>query len=475
MVVTGAPMVRVVVVNFDGGAMTQRCLDALLATEHPADRLEIVVVDNASLDGLLWVLAERYPTVRVIESDVNEGFARGCNLAMSDLEGIDYLALVNNDAIVEPGWLAPLLETCAPAGVGAACPKLLLNLWARTVFIEAPVVHSLDDRVVGVGVSGVRMDGVDVRHEVRFDERFWPPWSATGRSAAARWTKQPVASMWWSPEHISVGDVTEVDLEIVASASTTVRVGDPPTTRVDVAPTMVARPAGRNAAGRNAAGRNGAGANEPGTAVTVPVGPLRRIVNSAGGQLYHGWHGGDRGFLEPDIGQYDTPAEVFSWCGGAVVLKADYLREVGIFDPTFFLYYEDFDLSWRGRAAGWTYRYDPRSVVLHEHAYSSKAGSEFFNFWVDRNRRLTLVKNAPWPVAVRAVAGSLLSFARDIAQHLRSRWQQRRPPSPRWTRARCVALLRVWGGVPSAVRERRRIDRTRVVDRSAIESWMVTK
>ena len=74
-------MVRVVVVNFDGGAVTLRCLDALLAS-HRADLLEIVVVDNASVDGVLWTLREKYPQVRLIVSDTNEGFARGCNLAL---------------------------------------------------------------------------------------------------------------------------------------------------------------------------------------------------------------------------------------------------------------------------------------------------------------------------------------------------------------------------------------------------------
>lgn len=443
-----APMVRVVVINFDGGAVTLRCLDALLETEHPAERLEIVVVDNASVDGLLWVLAERYPRVRVIVSDTNEGFARGCNLAMVDLEGVDYVALVNNDAIVEPGWLAPLLDTCAADGVGAACPKLLLNVQAHTVLIDTPITQHVDGRAVGVGVEAVRLGGVDVRHEVRVDERFWNPWESTGVWPHARWTKQPQASIWWVPSAISAATGDVVELEMVAPEATTVAIGDGADMRT------VHLPQGRSV-------------------VSVPVGPLRRIVNSAGGQLFAGWHGGDRGFLEPDLGQYDAPAEVFAWCGGAVVLKADYLRQVGIFDPTYFLYYEDFDLSWRGRTAGWNYRYDPRSVVLHEHAYSSKEGSDFFRFWVDRNRRLTLVKNAPWPVALRAVAGAALAVGRETLRHVRRR--RFGVPSPRWLRSRLVDLARVWGGVPSALRERRRIERTRVVEQAEISRWMVTK
>jgi GT2 family glycosyltransferase len=40
------PIVRVVVLNFDGGDMTLECLDSLLATDWPSDRLDIVMVDN---------------------------------------------------------------------------------------------------------------------------------------------------------------------------------------------------------------------------------------------------------------------------------------------------------------------------------------------------------------------------------------------------------------------------------------------
>ncbi len=51
---------------------------------------------------------------------------------------------------------------------------------------------------------------------------------------------------------------------------------------------------------------------------------------------------------------------MFAWCGGAVLLRADYLVDVGTFDERFFLYYEDTDLSWRGRHKGWRYQYVPR-------------------------------------------------------------------------------------------------------------------
>lgn len=442
-------MVRVIVVNFDGGAVTLRCLDALLATDHPADDLEIVVVDNASVDGLVWTLREQYPQVKVIVSDSNEGFARGCNLAMADLDGVDFVALVNNDTVVDPGWLTPLIAASEPVDVGAVCSKMLFNQHARAVVVEGPVEHLLpDERAVGVGVRGVKADGEDRFYTVRYDERFWADERAFRNDHGIKWAKQPIASLWWPVEEDAPAEDVVVTLSVPNGG--TVRVGD-----------------GRNWQTVDVA--------EDGTDVSLHIEGWLRIVNSAGGGLYAGWHGGDRGFMEPDLGQYDEPAEVFSWCGGAVLLKADYLRDVGVFDPTFFLYYEDFDLSWRGRSRGWRYVYAPESLVLHEHAFSSQQGSEFFRFWVDRNRRLMLVKNAPAPVALRAVGGIFTMFLRELAQHTKAQLARKRPPSPWWLKHRLINLGKVLDGLPHAWRERRRIASGRSVGNDVIARWTVTK
>ncbi len=441
---TNPPFVRVVVINFDGGPVTLRCLDALLASEYPRDRMEIVLVDNASVDGLNWVIKERYPDVVLIESDVNEGFARGCNLGIGDLTGVDLVALVNNDAIVEPDWVWRLLEGFTDERVGAVVPKLLLNIHARTVLVRSERLDTDEEgRCVGVKVHAAVLNGdrqgLADAPEIRYDERFWPD---------DHTAKAPLAAMWWESEPGAPPD--ELTLQLSSRTPTTATIG------------------------------------EPGHEITVEVGPTpvtveftlrdhRRIVNSAGGALYTGWFGGDRGFLEPDIGQYDEPADVFSWCGGATLLRADYLREVGLFDPTYFLYYEDFDLSWRGRSAGWAYRYQPAATVFHEHAYSSKAGSEFFNYWVDRNRRLTLVKNAPAGVALRAVAGSIPRVTRFLARHTMNQARRLRPPSPTVVGDQLAGYWRFVRALPRALRERRRIARASTVSRQSIASWTVHK
>ena len=81
----------------------------------------------------------------------------------------------------------------------------------------------------------------------------------------------------------------------------------------------------------------------------------RDIVNNVGSIVFEDGYGADRGFLEPDEGQYQEPVEVFAWCGGSVLLRPRYLADVGLFDERFFLYYEDTDLSRaRAHAAGAT-------------------------------------------------------------------------------------------------------------------------
>ncbi len=58
----------------------------------------------------------------------------------------------------------------------------------------------------------------------------------------------------------------------------------------------------------------------------------------------------------------------------------------GLFDERFFMYYEDTDLAWRGRARGWRYRYVPDAVLRHVHAATSVEGSPLFRHYVERNR-----------------------------------------------------------------------------------------
>ena len=98
------PLCSIVIVNFRGAEDTIECLGALRALDWPADRLEVIVVDNASGDGSASSIRAAAPSVKLVESERNRGFAGGCNLGIHRAKG-EYVALINSDARPDPGWL----------------------------------------------------------------------------------------------------------------------------------------------------------------------------------------------------------------------------------------------------------------------------------------------------------------------------------------------------------------------------------
>jgi len=100
------PLVSLVIVNWNGLRFLPECWAALRAQTYPA--VEVIVVDNGSTDGSLAWLAEQVPAPQVIRNGFNRGFAAANNQGIRQAQG-QYVALLNNDAYPEPGWLAALV------------------------------------------------------------------------------------------------------------------------------------------------------------------------------------------------------------------------------------------------------------------------------------------------------------------------------------------------------------------------------
>ena len=93
------------IVNWNGGSLLARCLEAVRAQTLPA--AEILVVDNDSQDGSADRIEERYPGVTVLRPGRNLGFAAANNLAAAGARA-EWLALLNPDAFPERDWLERL-------------------------------------------------------------------------------------------------------------------------------------------------------------------------------------------------------------------------------------------------------------------------------------------------------------------------------------------------------------------------------
>lgn len=78
----------------------------------------------------------------------------------------------------------------------------------------------------------------------------------------------------------------------------------------------------------------------------------------------------DRGQLEEDNGQYDTPGEVFAACGAGPVYKRAALEDIAIdgevMDEDITAFFDDSDMGWRLRHYGWKIWYQPTAIMYHE-------------------------------------------------------------------------------------------------------------
>ena len=463
------PFVRVVVLSFDGGQMTIDCLDSLLQTDWPSDRFEIVLVDNGSLDDVTARVRAEYPSVRVLEPLRNLGFAGGCNLGIEAivcsagraLHDYDHVALVNNDATVDAAWLDALVEAISTGSdVGAASAKMLFADRFTGIDMEVSEVSIAgggDDRLIGVCVSGIRIDGVRDDQRLQFDEGFHGPvgFDATRGEEFARWSKSKGSlRIKETRADESVEQVVSFRLSAETERTVTLR-SDIDEVRVVVG--------------------GGYAAKEPiFTWVDVRVGSdVFDVINNVGSNLYERGFGGDRGFLERDRGQFEQSVDVFAWCGGAVLLKKDYLDAVGVFDERLFLYYEDTDLSWRGQLQGWRYVYAPGALVRHRHAQSSGIGSDTFRFYTERNRLLVLIKNAPLWLALRSGLGEIKRTLVINVRHLILRPLTLRMPSRPEAAMRRRVLKSYLSLAPAMLRDRWLMDRRR--SRRSMMKWEVSK
>ena len=463
------PFVRIVVLSFDGGQMTIDCIESLMRTAWPKDRYEIVMVDNGSLDDVTRRVRADHPTVRVLEPLRNLGFAGGCNLGLSsthdgdgrELSEYDFAALINNDATVDPGWLVGLMSGFeAGSDVGAVSAKMLFADRFTGIDLEVSettVAGGGDDREVGVCVSAVRIDGRREDERLQFDEGFHGPVAhdPDRDEEFARWSK--------SAGSLRIAEIDDLrQNEQVVSLRLSARAPRTVTLRSDVDEVTV---------------DVGGGYDERSPRfswVDVRVGTdVFDVVNNVGSNLYRRGFGGDRGFMERDHGQFEQVVEVFAWCGGAVLLRGEYLREVGLFDERLFLYYEDTDLSWRGRLQGWRYVYSPSAVVRHRHAQSSGVGSDVFRFHTERNRLLVLAKNAPLWLAVRSGLGEVKRTVMVNVRHLILRPLTLRMPARPEARHRRRVLKSYLGLVPAMLRDRWMMNRR--VSRSSLMKWEVSK
>jgi cellulose synthase/poly-beta-1,6-N-acetylglucosamine synthase-like glycosyltransferase len=145
----GQPFVSVIVPVRDGEPMIADCLDSILTADYPADRREILVIDNGSSDGTAALIRAR--PVRYLH-EPRRGVSNARNRGIAESTG-EILAFVDADCLVEPQWLGELVRAFEDPEVGAVAGDLqhappttaaerqaarLLGNWQRFAFNSNP-------------------------------------------------------------------------------------------------------------------------------------------------------------------------------------------------------------------------------------------------------------------------------------------------------------------------------------------------
>ena len=383
----------VIVLTYNGKKYLDALFTSFSAVEDSGFTWEIVLVDNASTDGtpeyVREQLAPRFSNLRYIYSEKNTGFAGGNNLGAHKARG-EYILFLNNDTAITPGFLQNMLSCIRKTGAGIVGGKLIF-------YYDFIPVDVLPDDGGLVLVSRMGING-----------ETWPADAKFMKDIAHR------------GELLYIREPGRLYIPLLQGAGAY-------TFTWDV----------RKGGGTLVCGGHKMPADKGKIILTAAECERHRVtlIQNAGSAVNDDYNGYDIGFTEEDHGQYDAPRELTAACGAAMILKRDVFLTAGGFDDTFFMYYEDVDLSYRVRAMGHSIRFCPDAVVRHIHTGSSQEWSPFFMYYVYRNRLLFILKNF-----------SVKDFRRERKKYTReviAAWRTRRFRKPK-TKALLSVLRLQW-------------------------------
>lgn len=103
------PLVSIAITNWNGKKYCLDCLKSILLSSYPPKLLEVILVDNASTDGSVEAVKERFPWVKILKQTKNLGFSAGINEGFKKATG-KYILVLNNDVVLEKDYVKELVE-----------------------------------------------------------------------------------------------------------------------------------------------------------------------------------------------------------------------------------------------------------------------------------------------------------------------------------------------------------------------------
>lgn len=201
----GSPLVYIIILNYNGPELTLDCVDSVLKIDYP--NFKVIVVDNASADDSVARFRAVFtdPRIELIQNASNEGYAGGNNRGIERAlaEEADYVFILNNDTIADPGCLCPLVRFMEEDRRTAVCGGRIFNVvpggppsgeiereyslfTASRAFFCDPSDLSEPREVDHVRGTAMLLRSDAVRRIKGFDTRFFLLWEDTDLCYRAR-------------------------------------------------------------------------------------------------------------------------------------------------------------------------------------------------------------------------------------------------------------------------------------------------
>ena len=409
---TSLPFVSIITVNFNGIFFLKTLFDSIASLDYPQEKLQVIMVDNGSTDCSVSFVKINYPKVKILEIKKNLGFAGGNNAGIKIAEG-DYIAFINNDCVVEKGWLLSLINTLKEKEgknikIGGAGSKVLfyfkylpLKISAGRIFEKNPVSESSDEFLAIIKGLKINAGSEDsLKKELTAEDtyrknlykfadksfKYLTGFYETGRDADKNIIRKiKNDGVVWIPV-AATGKDLELDMQVSfikpgLDIKMSIEDEDIFYSKVPSHPSF-----------------NDKSTNEPDfvkLALKIPKEKLmhsRSIINSCGSMINKAFYAREINYESPDVKLDEKPFEVFALPGSSFIINKKLALETGLFDEKFFTYYEDIDLFWRAALKGWRFFAVPGSVARHFHCGSGEEWSYGFTYHVLRNRLLMIYR-----------------------------------------------------------------------------------
>ncbi len=206
----------------------------------------------------------------------------------------------------------------------------------------------------------------------------------------------------------------------------------------------------------------------------------KEMIDAVGILVYPDMSAMNRGQYDIGAQLYNKEEEIFGPSASAALYRREALEKTvlpadNFFDAAYFAYYEDVDLAWRLRLAGYSSWYTPDAISYHAHSATGVSHSPFKAYHIHRNQYFNMIKLLPFPLLCIALAIMPFRYVLLASSVLKKRGPaaqlSKKTEGPSMVAIVLKSWLHVLSHLPYLLRMRRAVQRTRVVSVRTIWRW----